>query len=198
MNAAMEKHIRDGRRLRSERTKMAATDAALALIEEGVLIPTAKQVCDRAGVGPRTFFRHFDDKDAFFDAVNERAREFYARPFIGGNREGSTAQRIERAVAKRGAGFDKVRNIALSSQAQLWRSSVIRKHHARALAALRADLENWLPEVKALSAADQEAVHLVSSFNTWHSLRDHQRLSRKTSVEVVVRLLTGLVPNHTG
>ena len=40
----------DGRRLRSERTRLAIIDAAIALQEEGVLIPTAQQISDRAGV----------------------------------------------------------------------------------------------------------------------------------------------------
>ena len=50
----------DGRRLRSERTRLSIVEAALALQEEVVLVPTAQQIADRAGLPIRTFFRHFE------------------------------------------------------------------------------------------------------------------------------------------
>ena len=40
----------DGRRQRGERTRQAIIEAALSLQEEGVLVPTAQQISDRAGV----------------------------------------------------------------------------------------------------------------------------------------------------
>ena len=60
----------DGRRLRSERTRLAIINAALALQKEGFLVPTAQQISDRAGVLIRTFFRHFEDMEALFAAVD--------------------------------------------------------------------------------------------------------------------------------
>ena len=51
----------DGRRQRGERTRQAIIEAALSLQEEGVLVPTAQQISDRAGVLIRSFFRHFED-----------------------------------------------------------------------------------------------------------------------------------------
>ena len=38
----------DGRRQRSERSQTAIIEAALALMEEGTLVPTAQQIADRA------------------------------------------------------------------------------------------------------------------------------------------------------
>ena len=54
----------DGRRLRSERSVRAIIEAALALQAEGMLVPTAQQISDRAGVGIRSFFRHFEDMES--------------------------------------------------------------------------------------------------------------------------------------
>ena len=56
----------DGRRLRSERSRQAIVDAAIELMHNGVLVPTAQQISDRAGVGIRTFFRHFTDMETLF------------------------------------------------------------------------------------------------------------------------------------
>ena len=57
-------NVADGRRLRSERSRQAIIDAMLKLVEEGVLVPTAQQVSERAGVGIRSVFRHFSDMES--------------------------------------------------------------------------------------------------------------------------------------
>ncbi|GIR71683.1 MAG: hypothetical protein CM15mP74_29340 [Halieaceae bacterium] len=61
----------DGRRQRSERSQTAIIKAALSLMDEGTLVPTAQQIADRAGVGIRSFFRHFADMDSLFLAADE-------------------------------------------------------------------------------------------------------------------------------
>ena len=60
----------DGRRKRGERTRLAIIQAALSLQEDGVLVPTAQQISDRAGVLIRSFFRHFEDMESLFEAVD--------------------------------------------------------------------------------------------------------------------------------
>lgn len=57
----MTGEIRDGRRLRGERTRLAVLEALLGLIEEGELHPTAFVVAERAGVALRTVYHHFED-----------------------------------------------------------------------------------------------------------------------------------------
>ena len=70
MSKSVKTEVVDGRRARSERSKQAIIDAALALMEEGNLIPTAQQISDRAGVGIRSFFRHFEDMDTLFAIID--------------------------------------------------------------------------------------------------------------------------------
>ena len=84
----------DGRRLRSERSRRAIIEAALALQEEGVLVPTAQQVSDKAGVGIRSVFRHFEDMESLYASADEQIRDSYEALFLGGDREGSTEERI--------------------------------------------------------------------------------------------------------
>ena len=54
----------DGRRERSARSRAAIITATLTLLDNGNLSPTAKQISVEAGVGLRSFFRHFEDMDA--------------------------------------------------------------------------------------------------------------------------------------
>ncbi len=183
----------DGRRQRSERSRKAMIQAALDLIEEGQLVPTAQLIAERSGIGIRSFFRHFPDMEALFAAVDAEIRQSYEQLFIGGDREGSLEERILHAVERRSEGYEVEKNIILSTQAQVWRYEMLRKNYARSQRGLRKDLDNWLPELADLDAVTREAVDAIASFEMWHRLRVHQGLGKKAAVEVIVSLLSKLV-----
>lgn len=193
MPASAETEVVDGRRLRTERSRKAIIDAALSLMEEGNLIPTAQAIAERAGVGIRSFFRHFADMDTLFAAVDERSRVEYEGLFLGGDRDGSLEERILHAIERHAAGFETLSNTVLSTSAQLWRSEVLRKNYARYQRGLRKDLEDWLPELKKLSRSKREAVDAIASFEMWHRLRYHQGLSKKSSIKLLVELMNDLI-----
>ena len=183
----------DGRRLRSERTRLAIIDAAVALQEEGVLIPTAQQISDRAGVLIRSFFRHFEDMESLFKVADDHIRESYESLFRGGDRTGTLAQRIDSAVAHRANAFERVTNMMLGTKAQLWRYETLRTNYARSQRGLRKDLEAWLPELRDLTEVDCESIHASASFEMWHRLRSEQGLSLEASRTVVISLLMVLL-----
>ncbi len=185
--------VADGRRLRSERSRAAIVDAALDLIREGILVPTAQQISDRAGVGMRTFFRHFEDMESLFSAVDAHTRTSYEGLFELGERQGTFEERLDLAVQQRADAYEKLKNMALSTQAQLWRSQVLSKNYARNQRKLRDNLEAWLPELQLLPAERREAVDAIASFEMWHRLRTHQGLSKKASIGVITSLLESLV-----
>src|SRR5688500_13244104 len=66
---------RDGRTLRSLRTRTAVVDALLELIDEGDLRPTAPRIAERAGVSLRSVFQHFRDVEALFGVATDRQLE---------------------------------------------------------------------------------------------------------------------------
>ena len=183
----------DGRRLRSERSRLAIVEAALALQEEGVLVPTAQQISDRAGVGIRSFFRHFEDMESLFEAADNHIRDSYELLFLGGDRDGTLAERIDHAVERHADAYESVGNIMLGTHAQLWRYEILRKNYARNQRGLRKDLDDWLPELKSVSRETREAVDAMSSFEMWHRLRYHQGLSKKRSSNILKGLLKTLI-----
>jgi AcrR family transcriptional regulator len=193
MSKTGESTAPDGRRLRSERSRQAIIDATIAFMEDGVLVPTAQQISDRAGVGIRSFFRHFADMETLFQDIDNQIRDSYESLFLGGDRDGTPQQRIEHAVERRAAAYEAVKNTVLSTQAQLWRYQTLRKNYARNQRGLRKDLDDWLPELKSFAPARREAVDALASFEMWHRLRVHQGLSRKASIEIVADLLKGLI-----
>ena len=183
----------DGRRLRSERSREAIIDATLSLMNDGILIPTAQAIAERAGVGIRSFFRHFADMETLFSAVDEQSRDTYEAHFLGGDRGGTLEERILHAVERRADGYEAESNTVLSTAAQLWRSEVLRKNYARYQRGLRKDLDGWLPELKKLSRTKREAVDAIASFEMWHRLRYHQGLSKKSTIKLLVELMNELI-----
>lgn len=183
----------DGRRQRSERSQTAIIEAALSLMDEGTLVPTAQQIADRAGVGIRSFFRHFADMDSLFLAADDMLLSSYEALFEVDDRTGALASRVARAVDLYGNAFDKLRPIILCTQAQLWRSPKLRENYAWHQKRLRKELELWLPEVSAMPKDLREALHAVASFDMWHRLREHQGLSPKASADIVSSLVMDLI-----
>jgi AcrR family transcriptional regulator len=186
----------DGRRLRSERSRQAIMDAMLGLVEEGILVPTAQQVSERAGVGIRSVFRHFSDMESLFATADVRIREQYHGLFAGGNREGSLEERVLHAVEQRALAYEAVGNHLLTTRAQLWRYPVLREQYARLQRQLRKDLDDWLPELKGLAADEREMVDAVASFEYWNRLREQQGLNKKTSVRLTTQLLYRIIASQ--
>jgi hypothetical protein len=76
----------------------------------------------------------------------------------------------------------------------MWRYEVLRKNYARYQRGLRRDLDNWLPELAELLAPQREAIDAITSFEMWHRLRYHQKISKKAAIEVIVGTLIALIP----
>lgn len=183
----------DGRRQRGERTRLAIIEAALSLQEEGVLVPTAQQISDRAGVLIRSFFRHFEDMETLFKAVDDHLRDSYEALFLGGDREGSMEERVSRAIERRSDAFERLKNLMLGTKAQLWRYEMLRSNYARSQRGLRKDLEQWLPEISNLPESSRESIDAIASFEMWHRLRAEQGLTRADSAAIIQSLLLGLI-----
>jgi AcrR family transcriptional regulator len=183
----------DGRRLRSERSRQAIIDAMLSLVEEGVLVPTAQQVSERAGVGIRSVFRHFSDMESLFATADTVIRKQYQGLFGGGNREGSLEERLLHAVEQRALAYEAIGNHFLTTRAQLWRYPILREQYARAQRDLRKDLDAWLPELQTLPADERELVDAVASFEHWNRLRQHQGLNKKSSIRLTAQLLRRII-----
>ena len=183
----------DGRRQRSERSQTAIIKAALSLMDEGTLVPTAQQIADRAGVGIRSFFRHFADMDSLFLAADEMLLSSYEALFEVDDRAGTLSERVARAIDLYGNAFDQLRAIILCTQAQLWRSPKLRENYGWHQKRLRKELELWLPELASLPKDRREALHAIASFDMWHRLREYQGLSPKASADIVTSLVTDLI-----
>jgi AcrR family transcriptional regulator len=195
INEKTQKAVPDGRRVRSERSRKAIIDAMLKLVAEGTLVPTAQQVSERAGVGLRSVFRHFSDVESLFATLDIEVRKQYQGLFAGGDRNGTLKERLQHAVEQRALAYEASGNYLLTNKAQAWRYPVLREQYIRTQRQLRKDLDDWLPELTKLASGERELVDSIASFEFWNRLREHQGLNKKTSTELVTRLMSRIIVN---
>ena len=78
----VEEQNRDGRKIRSSKSRELIIDAMISLVNNGVYVPTAQQVADEAGVATRTIFRHFVVMVHLLAEIDVRLRVSYASYFL--------------------------------------------------------------------------------------------------------------------
>jgi TetR/AcrR family transcriptional regulator, regulator of autoinduction and epiphytic fitness len=180
----------DGRAARSHRTKRAIINAMRALHAEGELRPTAPRIAERAGVSLRTVWQQFADMEALLVESVRRDSEILR----------SLVRRIEpdQPLAARVDTFVNQRARVLEEMTPTWRaariaqptSAELRSDHRRKIAAGRAELEVvFAPEFDQLQGKQRdqlvEALHAISIWSFWESLRTDLGLSPLRARELV-------------
>ncbi|MEO0591403.1 MAG: TetR/AcrR family transcriptional regulator, partial [Pseudomonadota bacterium] len=74
---ANEPPLSDGRRERSLASRRKILEAMVDLVAAGDPNPSAAAVAEKAGVGLRSVFRHFQDKDSILREIDDRLVETY-------------------------------------------------------------------------------------------------------------------------
>lgn len=177
--------IQDGRLHRSARTKAAIAAAFVALIDEGHINPTSHEVAERAGVGHRSVFRHFQDMESLYGAIRD---EIAARalPLLRGPAPtGPLSKRVQQLVLKRSRFHARINHFRRAMFARYWHSPTLKAFVQKNQIALRELTRRALPESAALSAADFEMLDLLLSYEAWARLRELQGLSERQARQVI-------------
>lgn len=184
--------IGDGRIRRGARNRESIVEAVFELIGEGLVQPTAEQVAERAGVQPRTVFRHFADMETLHTEVASRLRR-QVLPFPSVDADAPLEVRMEALVHRRASVFDRITPYKLSGDSQRWRYTFLQEEHERMIRELRADLLSVLPELRELDDRAQAAAELVTSFEAWNRLRVDQRLGVDRARATILLALRSVV-----
>ena len=176
----------DGRVRRGARNRSYIMDAIFELVQEGVMLPTAEQVAQRAGVGTRTVFRHYDDMESLFAEMHARL-EREVRPLLQGpDIEGPVEERVRQLVARRARVFERITPFRRAANVQRVRPPLFQEADAALDRELRSELSRVLAvEVAVGDEALLEALDLVASFEAWDRLRGPQRLGRDRAQRIV-------------
>ena len=185
---------RDGRTLRSLRTRTAVVDALLELIDEGDLRPPAPRIAERAGVSLRSVFQHFRDLEGLFAFATDRQLERIGALVRPLPTTGPLDERLDAFVTQRAAIYEAVTPVRRAALAQEPFSPHAVVARDRILAVARAELERTFAEELAGSPPDLlEALDASASWQVWEALRNHQGLDVDEARKVLRRLLHSLL-----
>ena len=183
----------DGRTRRALRSREAIAGALYDLVGQGNPAPTAQQVAERAGVGIRSVFRHFEDMESLYATLDARLLAEVLPILREPPCPGDVRTRVARLVERRAAFFERVAPYKRASNLKRWRSPFLRAQHRRLVSELRADLVRWLPELEDAEPEIFEALDQTTSFEAWDRLRTDQRLGRARATASLERAASALV-----
>jgi AcrR family transcriptional regulator len=186
--------IVDGRIIRRHNNRRRIVAAMLELVRAGAISPNAEEVAERAGVGLRTVFRHFDDMDSLYremaEAMRNELQPIVAAPFESRGWQ----ERLGEIIERRAHLFERAMPFKNAADVHRHRSVFLRKDYATIRSAERAALEAALPAALKNEKTFFEALDHALSFATWQHLRRDQKLSpadARETVEYSVRALIG-------
>lgn len=175
----------DGRKQRSERSRLAIVDAMLDIIMGGKMEPSAAEIAERAGVSARTVFRHFEEMDSLYSEMTERMEAqimpIIQQPFTG---EGWRAQ-LDQLLERRAMIYEKIMPLKIAASIRRFSSDYLMLNYQRFLHLERTGLENVLPDAVRKNAIQMSAIEMCAGFQTWRRLRQDQNLSIEQAADVV-------------
>ena len=188
----------DGRINRSVVTRKKIVTALTALVYEGHLTPTAEQVAQRAEVGLRTVFRHFDDMDSLYREISLDL-EAQVAPLLHVRLKAPTwKERVLESIDLRIEIYDRVASHHLAAQVHRHQSPYLAQNLLDTAKLQRDRLQRLMPTDAKKHSRLLEALDLVMSLDAWTRLRREQRLStadaRKVVRLAVTALLSGAAP----
>ncbi len=190
----VRRKIVDGRRLRSERSREAVAGALLALLEDGVPVPTARAVADRAGVSLRLVHHHFRDREALFAAA-ARLQNIRTAPLIQPiDPDTDFATRLAAFVPQRARLLEAVRPVRRAAVAMEPLSKGVRLHLDAFRRLKREQIVHlFAAELCQFPAAERKqaiaAACCAASWSAWEELRGNQSLSITAARNVMSRIL---------
>jgi AcrR family transcriptional regulator len=187
----------DGRVKRGIATRQRIVDALTALVYEGHITPTAEQVAQRADVGLRTVFRHFDDMDALYREMSIDVDE-QIQPWLQARLDAATWQeRVLQSIDVRSEIYDRTAAIHVAAQVHRHESAYLAQNLMDSARLQRDLLRRLLPAAVAQDAPLLDALDLMLSFEAWIRLRREQGLESAQAREVMrlgVKALLATLP----
>lgn len=184
----------DGRHRRSEASRERIVTAMLALVREGVVVPGAEAVAERAKVGLRTVFRHFENMEGLYREMNglmeREVLPLFQAPYLGR----SWRERLEELLTRRAEIFERIMAVKTAADVHRHNSDFLRAESRKIVRLQRAALEVQLPAEICADTVLLESLDLVLSFDSWRRLRQDQKLTRADAQRVIAATIARLLP----
>ena len=138
--------IADGRRKRGDQSRRQIVDAMIDLVRSGEMSPSAAQVAERAGVGLRTVFRHFDEMEVLYremaEVIRARIMPEVVKPYSGSTWRERLGELIQRRITL----YDEIMPLKVAGSVLRFRSPFLMEDYHEHLRMERKTLRQVLPE----------------------------------------------------
>lgn len=183
----------DGRRLRSEVSRLRIVEAMIALVSEGLTMPPAEAVAARAGVGLRTVFRLFEDMDGLYRGMQAVMTERLGSLLESPIEASEWPEAINILIDRRAEAFEMILPLQIAADSARSRSAALRDGRLRLVRGQRDTLLAALPAAIQGDAELVQALDLALSFETWRRLRTDQGADVAQARAVMRRIGSALV-----
>jgi AcrR family transcriptional regulator len=189
----------DGRRLRSERTRLQIIEAYLDLLRESPQVPLATQIAKRAGVSVRSVFERFADLLSLSLATADHAVAQGLAQAVARDVDGDRQARLRSQVETRAAICEQwlpLWRALLHNQSE---SDLLTARIERMRDAIMARLElMYRPELSTLAEPERRqlllALEALTDFESWGRMRERHGLSVEAAQEVWIKAIDRLLP----
>jgi AcrR family transcriptional regulator len=182
----------DGRRLRTEESRRRVIAALLDCVRDGDFDPSADTVAHRAGVGLRTVFRLFKDKEGLFQQMSQAVMAGLA-DVAGTPLRGETwRQRLDDLMLRRFAIYDDVMAYRRAALVHAHASKVVQANNAVLATTLRQLVVGVLPPAICDDGPALDALDMTLHIDTWIHLRTDQGLDPDHAAAAVRRIVSAL------
>jgi AcrR family transcriptional regulator len=185
--------IADGRRKRGDQSRRQIVDAMIELVRSGEMSPSAAQVADRAGVGLRTVFRHFDEMEILYremaEVIRARIMPEVVKPYSGTTWRDRLGELINRRIAL----YDEIMPLKVAGSVLRFRSPFLMEDYHEHLRMERKTLRQVLPEDIVDDGDLFRALEMLTSFQAWRRLRQDQGLGLAEASRVLRRMVDALL-----
>ena len=174
----------DGRRQRSNRSRDQIVRAMIELVRAGEMQPAAARVAEKANVGLRTVFRHFEEMETLnreiSAIVDKEILPIVEKPFLGK----TWRDQLEELLQRRADIYERIMPLKIAGSLQRFRSPFLMKDYNRFWRMEREGLKRVLPPKIVNDAVLFSGIEMATGFQAWRRLRHDQGLSPADSLNV--------------
>jgi AcrR family transcriptional regulator len=183
----------DGRRQRTAESRRRVIAALLECVRGGDFDPSAETVAARAGVGLRTVFRLFTDKEGLFREMSEAVRAQVAALVLLPLKGATWRERLDDMMKRRFAAFEEAMPFRRAALTHGHYSPAISENNRAVQGVLRNSLKTVLPAEIVADAPTFEAVDMALCIDVWIRLRTDQGLKPPQARAAVQRVIGALL-----
>ena len=192
-DVARDKPHPDGRKQRSRESRAKIVTAFMELIESGDPSPSAARVAERAGVGLRSVFRHFDDMDSLYAEIDNILNTEWAHVLEKPYRSGDWQEQLIELIERRAKVNEATYPYRIMTSIARFRSELLMSNYKRLLKYEKDALNAILPKSVQNDKQRSRAILLATSFDSWRLFRQDEGMSNKRVIATMSQMIRDLV-----